>query len=295
MVSIELGPIFAILSAAAFAGPQILIRRATHQSDESFTAMAVSLLVGTPIFILILSITDEWQYLWSFSWQQYVLLGAAGVLRFIVTRYLVFNGVRIIGANRTMAILRTNVIFAVIFGVVLLGESVTIPQICGALLIMSGAVFSSIELSRNTLKIPVSGLLMGLGGALCTAGSSSLIRPVMTTTDAIYAATFISYLTAFIVVLGILLLRKQQRNQILHQSRYNLIVLSAAAILLVIGQLFVFAALKYSPVSVAQPLMGTIVLFTLILSWIVNRRIDIFNWRVIAGIVIVLAGVFLIY
>ena len=291
----ELGPIFAILAAAFFAFTQVLIRRATHQSDESFTAMAVSLLVGTPIFILILSITDEWQYLWSFSWQQYVLLGAAGVLQFIITRYLVFNGVRLVGANRTMAIVITNTIISVIFGVVLLGESVTIPQICGALLITFGAVLSSIELNRNTLKIPVRGLLMGLGGALCIAGSASLIRPAVAGTVAIYAATFIAYLTAFIVVLGILLLRKQQRNQILQQSRDNLIALSAAAILLVIGQLLRVAALKYSPVSVVQPLMGTVVVYTLILSWIVNRRIDIFNWRVIAGIVIVLAGAFLIY
>jgi len=130
----ELGPIFAILAAVFFAGTQVLIRRATHQSDEAFTAMAISLLVGTPIFIFILPITDEWQYLWSFSWRQYVLLGAAGVI-FILTRYLVFNSIRIIGSNRTMAITRTDVIFAIIFGVVLLGESVTVQQICGALLI----------------------------------------------------------------------------------------------------------------------------------------------------------------
>jgi len=291
----ELGSIFAILAAATFAASQILIRRATHHSEESFTAMAVSLLVGTPIFIFLLPIADEWQYVWSFSWQQYVFLGAAGLIQFILTRYLIFNGIRIIGANRTIAITRTNVIFAIFLGVVLLGESVTVQQIFGALLILCGSVLSSIELSRNTLKIATRGLLLSLGAALCFAGSATLIRPVVATTDAIYAATFVSYLTAFVVLLGILLFRKQQRSQILHQSRSNLIVLSAAAILLVIGQLLRFSALKYSPVSVVQPLLGTVVVFTLILSWIVNRKIDVFNRRVIAGIVLVLAGVFLIY
>ncbi len=59
MISMELGPIFAILAAATFAAPQIMIRRATHQSEESFTAMAVALLVGTPIFIFILPIAGE--------------------------------------------------------------------------------------------------------------------------------------------------------------------------------------------------------------------------------------------
>ena len=291
----ELGPIFAILAAVFFAVTHILIRRATHQSDEAFTAMAISLLVGTPIFIFILSITDEWQYLWSFSCRQYVLLGTAGVIQFIITRYLVFNCIRIIGSNRTMAIIRIDVIFAIVFGVVLLGESVTVQQIGGALLILCGSVLSSIELSRNTLKIETRGLLMGLGAALCFAGSAALIRPVMVTTDAVYAATFVSYLTAFIILLGILLLRKQQRNQILRQSRYNLIILTFTAIFMVIGQLLRFSALKYSPVSVVTPLLATVVIFTLILSWIVNRKIDVFNRRVIAGIVLVLAGVFLIY
>jgi len=136
---------------------------------------------------------------------------------------------------------------------------------------------------------------MGLGAALCFAVVAVLIRPVMVTTDAVYAATFVSYLTAFVILLGILLLRKQQRNQILRQSRYNLIILAFAAILMVIGQLLRFSALKYSPVSVVTPLLATVVVFTLILSWIVNHRIDMFNWRVIAGIVLVLAGVLLIY
>jgi drug/metabolite transporter (DMT)-like permease len=293
-MEIQLGPVFAVLSAAFFAGAYVLVRRATHQSEESFSALSISLLVGTPIFALIALLSGQWQYLLLFTWQQYVLLGAAGILHFIITRYFYLTSVRIMGANPTAAIIRTSVIFAVILGVAFLGESITGWQIWGAVMIMLGAVLSSIEIGHNTFKVSVRGLMPGLGAGLGTAGSAALIRKVMLTTDALYAATFISYLAGFIIIVFILLVRRQQRHHLWQQSRYELIILSSAALLLVIGHIFRFSAFEYSPISVAQPLMGTIVIFVLLFSFFINRRIDVFNWRVILGIMLVLAGVFLV-
>jgi drug/metabolite transporter (DMT)-like permease len=136
---------------------------------------------------------------------------------------------------------------------------------------------------------------MGLGTAICAAGSATLIRPVMVVNDAVYAAALVMYLTAFAIIIVMLITRGQLRSLIMQQSRYTFLMLSAGAVGLVAGHIFRFSALKYSPVSIAQPIMATIVIFVLLFSWMVNRRIDVFNWRVIAGIVMVLAGVCLIY
>ncbi len=291
----QLGPLFAILTAASFALSQVLVRRSTYQSEESFTSLAVSLLVGTPIFVLLVSFFGEWREFISFTWRQYVLLAAAGLIHLIIARYLFFNSTRIIGANPTVAITRTSVIFSVIFGVVLLGESVTALQVVAALLIMLGAMMTTTEISRTTFKISTRGLLMGLGVALCSAGSATLIRPVMTETDAIYAATFVMYLSAFFVILLVLLFRREQRIHVFQLHRPAFLILSSAAVFLVVGHLFRFSALQRTPVSIAQPLIATIVIFTLLFSWMVNRRIDVFNWRVVLGIVMVLAGVFMIF
>ena len=291
----ELGFLFAILTAASFAVTQILVRRATYQADESFTPLAVSMLIGTPIFVILVTVFGEWREFASFTGQQYALLGVAGLIHLIIARFLFFNSTRIIGANHTAAITRTSVIFSVIFGVAFLGESVTALQIFAALLIMVGAILTTTEITRTTFKISTRGLLMGLGTALCSAGSATLIRPVMEATDAIYAATFIMYLAAFIVLMVILISRGQQRNNVLQQDRRTFLMLSSGAVFLVIGHLFRFSALQRSPVSIVQPLVATIVIFVLLFSWIVNRRIDVFNWRVVAGIVMVLVGVCLIY
>lgn len=294
-MGIELGPIFAILTAVFFAISQILVRRATYQAEESFTSVAVSLLMGMPIFLVLVTVFGEWEEFRSFSWQQYALLGSAGLIHLIVARYLFFTGTRIIGANPTVAITRASIIFSLILGVFLLGESITTLQIFAALLIMFGAVLTTAEISHATFRLSTRGLLMGLGTALCSAGSATLIRPVMKVTDAVFAATCIMYMTGFLVVIVILLLRRQPRTYVLRQGHTTFSFLSFAAVFLVVGHLCRFSALQYSPISIVQPLVATIVIFTLFFSWLINRKIDVFNWRVVTGIVMVLVGAFLIY
>jgi len=291
----DLGPVFAILTAAAFAVPQVLVRRATYQSGESFTPLAVSMLVGTPLFVILVSIAGEWREFVSFTWQQYALLAAAGLVHLIFARYLFFSATRIIGANPTAAITRTSVIFSVVFGVVFLGEVVTGWQVFAAVMIMFGAILTTTEISRHAFRISARGLLMSLGCALCSAGSATLIRPVMAVTDAIYAATFVMYLAAFIVLMVVILWRRQRQLDILPRGHNKLIVLCISGVFLVVGHLLRFAALEHSPVSIVQPLVATIVIFVLLFSWLMNRRIDVFHWQVLAGIAMVLGGIPLIY
>lgn len=289
------GPIFAILAAASFAITQVLVRKVSYRTDESFTALAISMLGGTPLFVILVSAFGEWRDFVSFTLNQYLLLSAAGLIHLIIARFLFFTSTRIIGSNPTAAITRMAVVFSLIFGVVFLGETVTGLQVFAALLIMFGAMLTSTEFGRGTFAISARGLLMSLGTAVCSAGSAALIRPVMQETSAIYAATFVMYLAAFVVIVAILVFSRGRRVDIRELGRPTLLILGVGAVFLVVGHLLRFTALEYSPVSIVQPLVATIVIFVLIFSWILNRRIDVFNWRIVAGMAMVLAGVLLIY
>ena len=96
-------------------------------------------------------------------------------------------------------------------------------------------------------------------------------------------------------ILVMLFVNQKQRRALKQQSRPAWLMLSVVSVFLVVGHVCRFTALKYSPVSVVQPLIATIVIFVLLFSWIINRKIDYFNWQVIVGIFLVLAGVFTIY
>ena len=290
----ELGPVLALLSAAVFGGMGVLIRRGVYQSEESTTAAAISVFVGTPLFLFILPLTGDWNRLYSLSWQGFASLGIAGILHFVLGRYLLFNAIRLIGANKTVAIARTNILFAVIFGIVFLREAVTTLLILGALCIMAGAALVSFEKEEGAFKLQIKGVLFVLSGALCVGIAAVLIRSAMEEVGSPYVATFISYMTAFLLW-TILLLQKGQRDQLFQLPRSSLFILSMAAIFGLVGQLLRYAALNYSPVSVVQPLIGTVVLFTFFFSFMLNRSIDVFNWRVFLGIVVVLTGTFLLF
>jgi uncharacterized membrane protein len=140
----ETGAIYSLISALAFAITQVMVRRATHQSEESFTAMAATLFVGAPLFLVIVVASGTWRDLWAFSWQGFVYFAAAGILQFVGSRFMYFSAIRLIGANMTVAASRISVLISVIFGILFLHESVTPALVTGALLIMFGAMLVSI-------------------------------------------------------------------------------------------------------------------------------------------------------
>ena len=289
-----LGPIFALLSAAIFAVAQVLIRRGVYQAEESSTGAAISVFIGTPTFLLIFPFTANWDRLWFLSWQGFILLGTVGIIQFVLGRYLLFSGIRLIGANKTGAIVRTNTLFAVFFAVIFLHESLTPLLILGILCIMFGAGLVSFERGESATRLQAKGVLFGLGSALSTGLSTVLIKSAMAEVNSPYVAAFVSYIVAFFLW-AILLFHQRQRNQLLQLPRSSLIILSIAGIFALVGQLLKYAALNYSPVSVVQPLLGTIVLFILFFSFIVNRDIDVFTWRIFTGILVVATGTFLLF
>jgi drug/metabolite transporter (DMT)-like permease len=50
-----------------------------------------------------------------------------------------------------------------------------------------------------------------------------------------------------------------------------------------------------SPANIVTPLLGTQVIFIFILSFLVNRRIEVFSWKVALGMVATLAGTYLLF
>jgi len=290
----EKGLIFALFSALCFGGSLVSLRRGVLRTGEPFTAVLISVVIGLTLLLFWLPFTEEWDKLWSLSWQGFILLGIAGITHFVLGRLLTSNAVRLIGANRTSPLLQTSPFYAVTLWILFLHEPLTTLLIPGVLCLVVGATIVSIEKEGKVVKMQGKGILNVLGAALCWGTSGVLVRPVIGEIGSSSAAVFISYIAAFIVVVG-LLLRKEQRIQFVQLHRASLIPLIISGILSFLGQLLRYEALSYSPVSVVAPLTSTSVFFVFLLSFILNRNIEVFTWKILAGMVATAVGVFLLF
>ncbi|MFC2065977.1 DMT family transporter [Chloroflexota bacterium] len=291
----ELGVLFAILTAISHALSGVLVRRGTYKAEESFTATAISLFVGGILCAIVLPLSGEWKMLETITWQGFALLSAGGIVQFNGARYCVYSCNRILGANKSTAVIRLNALFAVIFGITFLHETVTLLLVLGALIIMTGATVANLEWSgEKGFNLPTKGVLFGLGAAILTAAGGALIRAANVNINAPFATTFVSYTTSVLVLVIIFMFSKQQRNRLFQLPRPSKMILSGVGVVALVANLFRFAALSYSPLSVVQPIMGTNPLFTFLFSFMINRKIDIFSWRVFTGILLAATGVFLI-
>ncbi len=291
----ELGPILALLAAACFGVSTTFVRRGVVEARESFSVLVIGLWVGTLFFSVLLLCTSEWNKLWSLSWQGFVLLGAAGIIHFIMGRFLYYSAVRLIGANRASGITRTSAFYAVTLGVLFLNEPLTMFLIFGVLCLAGGATLISVEKGEETSKIRAKGILAALGAAFCWGLSGVLIKPAVEEIGSTIAGALISYVAASIIAILYVSFGKKQREQLIQLRRATLIDFFIAAVFTSAAQLLRYVALSYSPVSVVEPLLGTSVLFTLLLSFVLIRKIEVFTWKVILGIVVTVVGTFLLF
>jgi drug/metabolite transporter (DMT)-like permease len=299
-IHMEIGLIFALLAAVAFAASQALFKKGASQTGESFSGVLIAVFTGIILFTFLLFFTGDWGKIWSLSWQGFALLAAAGIVHFVIARLLTYKSIQLIGANKASAITKTNILWTLIAGVTFLNEPLTILLVLGALGIAVGATLVSIEKKiaggeepSGISKINTIGVLSGLGGAACWAISAALVKPVLGEIGSPLAATFISYVAACPVLAGFLL-NKEQRQQVTQLSRPSLIVLTLSGVAVAFGQIFRYTAFNYIPISVAQPFMGISIVFLLLFSFLINRNIEVFTWKVIMGMVMAMIGVFLI-
>ena len=290
----QLGPFLAVLSAMVFGMAQVFVKKAVTRTGETFSTVSVDTFVGTLLFAFLLLLTGDWDYLRSLSRQGWVLLSAAGIIHFVVANLLGNYAIKIIGANKASILSRTNLLYAVTFGIIFLHESVTVPIVVGILCIGFGAAFVGTSREEKSIRFQGKGVLAVLAGGLLWGLSPVLIRSAMLEIGSPVAATSISYLAAFVVI-GVLLVGKGRREQLAKLDRHSLIILTFVGIFFAVGQLLRYMALSYSPVSIVSPLGCTVVIFVYIFSFFINRNIEIFNWKVLVGMAVTVAGAFLLF
>ena len=79
----------------------------------------------------------------------------------------------------------------------------------------------------------------------------------------------------------------------LHRS--ELFYFMLAGILINIAHIFRYIALEITEITIAQPILGASPLFVVIFSYLINRKIEYFNRKLIIGMITILIGINIYY
>lgn len=296
----EIGPVFALATAVCYAIAAIFLRRGLVQTNESFSALVIVGFFNALIFSLAVTFASDWDKIRFISLQGLLLLGGAGILQLAVGMYFFMASVRLIGANKAGALVKTNILYAVILGIIVLNESLTIPFALGIVGIITGVILVSTEKigvneekQAASTRVRAKGIITGLGAGLSWGLSIVLIKLGIAEIGSPIAGVFVTYTTPFLIIAS-MLLRREQRGRLIRLSRSAIIPFIFSGIFNSAANLFRFTALSYSPISLVTPIAGADTIFILLFSFFLNRHLEVFTWRIIVGVVAVFAGVILL-
>lgn len=298
------GSLIAIFSAVCFAASNTCTRRGVLGVKDAHLGVYISVFMAPPLFLLIALVIGDIRNIATFTWQGYLWLALAGIIHFVAGRSFNYMAIRHLGANMTTVFSSLNLLYTVLLGFFILGEHISKNMALGVTFIMIGPMLLAWSPRK---KSPVSkapegdkprisrkGIVAGLTCGIFFGISPLFIKLGLQQGGSALAGTFISY-TSAMLVLGIMLGSPERREGVLHMGHKALVWFGLAGFFVAMAQLLRYTALNLIPVSVASPLISTNPLFLLVLSFVVNRKLESFRINVILGAIFVVIGTVLIY
>ena len=304
-----LGALLALASAFAFSVNGILVRRGVAGAGATAGQGAfITVLLGVPFGLIAVVVTGQLFNFGEIPLGGYLLLAVTGIVHFGVGRYCNYRGVAAIGASRAVTIQAVTIPYSIFMAIFLLDEEITLLMFIGIALILGGpgvmiergskkpqppqgAAESATAQVPDAMKVrQLEGYTFSLLAALAYGTSPILIRAAMEDSSRTAAiGTLVAYSAAASVLTAGLALPGQRQLISAINLRY-MRLFGGAGLSVFLAQLLRFFALSIADVAVVNPLMRMVGMFTLILTYLVNRSLEKITWRVVLGVMISFAG-----
>jgi len=239
------------------------------------------------------------------------MIAAAGIVHFCIGRYCNYRSIAAFGASRAVTVQAFAVPYSIVMAIVLLGERptvlmyVAIALILGSPLLMIDRGKRPAREAERTGAPPagaagsgapaveirmVEGVVFSLLASVGYGTSPILIRAALEDATGVAAVgTFVAYVGASVVLLVSLALPAQRHLIGAINFRY-MRLFGSAGLSVFMAQLLRFFALALADVTIVDPLMRTVGVFTLILSYLVNRRLELITLGVVLSVLVSFAG-----
>jgi drug/metabolite transporter (DMT)-like permease len=208
-----------------------------------------------------------------------------------VTRVLSFRGVRVLGSSITSTIVNTTPVFSTVLAIAVLGERPELMVIAGVLLTVAGLITVSwVDANARYRKIE---LVFPFLCALIFSLKDITLR--WTLADGSAQPVFSAAVAAVTSTVEIFFIQRYgYREKFVlppfHIARWFIL----SGIFTGGSFLFMYLAFSLEQVSVVAPLINSYVVFVLLLTPLMARRIERVTWRMVSGATMVVAGIFLV-
>jgi drug/metabolite transporter (DMT)-like permease len=310
-----LGILITLFSAFWFALSDVFVRRGVTAGSAS-QGTFVTVLIGVPLFAIAALITGQLLRLDDISAGSYGLLGLAGVVHYVLGRFFNYAAISAIGATRAAPVQAMALPYSVLIALLFLDEGVTLGMVFGIALILVGPLLmverpahrpvvvvpdampapppATVDSSGGFELRQTEGYLYALGAAVSYGSSPVLIRAAIEGEAGLsLLGGLVSYVAAALLLLASLAL-PQRRGLLQAMNPDTVRAFFGAGFAVFTAQMLRFIALSLASVAVVAALLRFGSVFTLLLSWIINRRLERITWRVVAGILISLLGALLL-
>jgi uncharacterized membrane protein len=299
----DLGGFLALLAAATFALNNAFARRGVLNGTV-VQAMAVSVPLGVPLFLVVALATGSTSLILEFSTNAWTLLALAGIIHFVLGRYCNYRAVKAMGANLAGPVMESSVLVALVLAVALLGEHLTIIKALGIVLILSGPALSVARRSgkkaapqKDLAFTPMylEGTIFGILAAFAYGTSPVLVRFALekASWQASIAGGLVSYAAATLVTI-VFIVAAGQTKHVRNISTDTLRWFCLAGVFVGLSQMLRYMALSLAPVSVVSPIQRLSLIFRLIFGQMLNRKYEVFDSRMVMGTIVSIFGAVLL-
>jgi len=276
--------VYGLVAAVSFGLNAVLVKKALRHTTPATATMSVA---GVQTLILSTLLVFDRP---AFNWEAVLYFVAAGFLAAILGRTFNYMSIEKLGVPVSTSLVGTNPLWAMILGVVFLGEAVTFWTISGSILVVAGvALISGAGKSRN---LNIRDMLVPLASAFFYASSSAVRKVGLNILPESVLGAVVGAMTGFIAYP--ILMRLMGRANEFKFTRESAPFLVGGGITTSVAWISMFMATQQGPVGVTSAIIGANPLFGLILSVLLLKDSERVTSRVIIGCVTIVAAVLII-
>jgi uncharacterized membrane protein len=282
-----MGVWFALLSSLAFAVSHIFIRRGLAQSNPT-AGFCISISISALVLWFLAAMYLPLSSFWTHAILYFAL---SGIFATGLGRMLIYVGIDRIGVARSVPVAGSAPMFASILAVLVIGETWSLQNFSGTLLVILGIVVISrsrtekMDWSTRDLIYPImAALVFGLAANVRKLGLLVENVPLMAST--VNATTGLLFSPLMIYARG--------GVHVLRVSRRTFVWFLAAGICYTTGMLLNFYALGAGKIVIVEPLINTNPVLSVLLTAIFLRDIEAVNLHVVTGVFFTVVGTVLL-